>query len=1531
MTSTTPVHGSALAEVWPLSPLQEGLLFHAEYGGQGPDLYTIQRTDLLSGPIDADRLRASWRALLNRHSALRASFHRRKSGRTVQLIPREVALRWREADLSDTDLTEEEALAEVRRLAAEERAERFDLAKAPLLRLLLVRLSPERHWTVMTSHHILLDGWSMPVMLTELAAIYAADGDASGLGPAPTFRDHLAWLSRQDKDSASVAWREELADVDGPTLVAPAAPDHSSVLPERHGLTLSDELSDALTTLARRHGLTVNTVMQGAWAMLLARLTGRTDVVFGATVAGRPAELPGVESMVGLFINSVPVRVRLDADQPLLRLLTELQARQSTLLPHQHLSLPEIQRVGGPGAVFDAMLMFENYPLPPEEAPAPGALAFTHLEGRQATHYALTLGVMPGSPMRLHVTYRPDAIDADVAQDLLGRLEWVLEQLISEPSVLVGRVGLVGRLERGLVVEGWNATAGDVPSGSSVLEMFRARVAQAPEAVAVVDGERQVSYGELDADSNRVAVYLQGRGVGRGDRVAVRLERSIDLIAALLGVWKAGAAYVPVDSAYPAERVAFMVEDSAPVLTIDDPSALTAEGEPEVVDTAGGDIAYVMYTSGSTGTPKGVAVPHASVAALVGEPGWGVGPGDAVLFHAPHAFDISLFEVWVPLASGGRIVVADRSTAVDDATVRRHIADGVTHVHVTAGLFRVLADEAPDCFDGVHEVLTGGDVVPLEAVERVRAACPDVRVRHLYGPTEVSLCATWHLFEPGEEQGDVLPLGRPLNNRQVYVLDHFLQPVPPGVTGELYIAGTGLARGYLGRAGLSAERFVASPFADGERMYRTGDLVRWTTGVELVFVGRADAQVKIRGFRVELGEVEAALAAQPAVAQAVVIAREDGPGEKRLVGYLVPSGEEPDTGAVRASLADKLPEYMVPAALVVLDALPLTVNGKVDLKALPAPEFAASASREPRTAAEELLCELFAEVLGRERVGAADSFFELGGDSIMSMQLAARGTRRGVVFSAQDVFEHETPAGIAAVAQLEAGGEAARDIGSGPVPPTPALAASGPTAARPGFAQWMVVGAPPVLDVETLTAGLGVLLDTHDMLRARVVEGPRLVVGELGGVDPSSLVSVLRVTDPGELDGAVERAARAAAGRLDPAAGVMVRLVWVDAGPGRVGRLVLVAHHLVVDGVSWRILLPDLRAACEAAARGGAAEPGGQGRATQPGAMGKAAEPGAVGTSFRRWAALLESEARREERVAELEGWRAVLAGGDAPIGGRALDPARDTAGTLERHAWTVPAPQARVIVGRTPGVFHCGVHEVLLATLAAAVVEWRTGTDHDVLVDVEGHGRTAVSGAELSRTVGWFTSVHPVRIDLAGVDVADASAGGAAAGALLKTVKEQSRAIPGDGLGYGLLRHLNPDTASVLAQLPTPQVGFNYLGRFPAPATEVAAWQPAGPTALGGSNDPDMPVKHALGAGAVIRDSAEGPELTLLLSHPSGPLDAASVQELGRIWLRLLDGLAAHTEDPSAGGHTASDFPLLRLDQDEVDELEAEFADEHP
>ncbi|MFF1698765.1 amino acid adenylation domain-containing protein [Streptomyces sp. NPDC058257] len=1518
--------GSALAEVWPLSPLQEGLLFHADFNGQGPDVYTVQNILAVEGRLDANRFRASWEALLARHAALRASFQRRKTGEAVQLITREVVLPWSEADVAD--LTEPEATAEAERLAARERAHRIDPAAAPLMRLLLIRTGEHRHSLVMTSHHILMDGWSAPILLNELSAIYAAGGDASGLTPVTSYREYLAWLSRQDKEAARAAWKAELAGAEEPTLVVgPANPARGDTPPKKRSASLTETTTVALAALARVNGLTVNTVVQGAWALVLARLAGRRDVVFGATVAGRPPELPGADSMIGLFINTLPVRVRLDGSQPLLDLLRELQERQSALLAHQHLGLSEIQQLAGPGAGFDSLLVYENYPRPPQDAPTRDTISLTTVKSRQATHYPLSIGVAPGERLRVDVTYQPDMVDEGVGEALAGLLTGVLERMVVDPAVAVGRVGVAGALSE----SGAETAASE--AGESVPQLIARQVEATPGAVAV-QGERNQTYGELWDRAGRWAAHLTSLGVTRGERVAVVMERSPELVAVLLGVWRAGAAYVPVDVGSPLERVAFVLRDAAPVVVVcaaasrgvvpegvaerlliaDDPRVVGAlaavDGGGSAAPVVAGDVAYVMYTSGSTGVPKGVAVPHGSVAALVGERGWSVGRGDAVLMHAPHAFDVSLYEMWVPLAAGGRVVMAGPGV-VDAQQVREHVAGGVTAVHLTAGSFRVLAEESPECLVGLREVLTGGDVVPAASVARVREACPDVSVRHMYGPTETTLCATWHVLEPGDEMGPALPIGSPLPQRRTFVLDAFLKAVPPGVAGELYVAGAGLAQGYWNGRGLTAERFVACPYAPGQRMYRTGDLVRRSADGELLFVGRADAQVKIRGYRVELGEVEAALAAHPDVAQAVVVAREDGPGERRLVGYVLPDGQALDPQRVRDDVAQALPDYMVPGVVLVLDALPVTRNGKVDRAALPAPDFAERVvGREPRTEAEETLCRLFAEVLGLERVGVEDSFFELGGDSIMSMQLAARARRANLLFKAQDVFEHETPAGLAAVGRLADEVSAPPDVGVGEVPWTPVMRELGERAAvRPKFAQWTIVSAPSRLERQVLVAALSAVVDTHDVLRSVVAgsaAGPRLLVREQGTVDAGALVTRVNATYAvaGTLDDIADEAAQEAVERLDPSAGVMLQVVWVDAGPGRVGRLVFVAHHLAVDGVSWRILVPDLKSACEAAAAG--REP--------------RLDP--VGTTFRHWSRLLVEQAAGEARVAELLEWSALLGQREPFLGERELDPEHDTAATVRRRSWTVPTRQAETLTSRTPTVFHCGVHEVLLASLAGAVAGWRGQSAASVLVDVEGHGRVALGGADLSRTVGWFTSSHPVRLDVGAVDVGQVVAGGPAAGVLLKSVKEQARAVPGDGLGFGLLRHLNPETAPVLAALPRPQIGFNYLGRFTADTANVT---------IGGSLDPSMPAIHTIEAGAVIVDTADGPRLTLTLSWAAALLAEAAAERLGRLWIDLLGGLAAHTADPTAGGHTSSDFPLLDLAQDEVDELEAGFADGIP
>ncbi|MFD2420217.1 amino acid adenylation domain-containing protein [Amycolatopsis pigmentata] len=1480
-------------EIWPLAPLQTGLFFQATLDPQGPDIYQTQWIVELTGPLDVALLRAVWEGVFTRHAELRLSFHRLTSGEAVQAVAGHVTLPWREVDLSGASDVD----AAVDALAEQEKRQRFDLAKAPLFRLVLARIGEDRHRLLVVNHHILTDGWSVSVILNEVAEAYAAGGRFPDRTGAATYRDYLAWLDRQDKEAACAAWRAELSGVDEPALIAKAA---AGTDYDYRVTFLSPEVRTRLIEFSRDHGLTVNTVVQGAWALVLARLARRTDVVFGTTVACRPAELPGVESMPGLLMNTVPVRVPLDGGQPVVDMLTDLQRRQVALMPHQHLGLPEIQKAAGPGAVFDTLLVFENYP-------RDFADRFTYLGTIEGTHYPVTVGVIPGDRFRIQLGYRRGQVDQNVADAVLGWFADVLGKLTADPSGRVGRIGLDA------------APAGhwDPPllAGEPLPVLVGRMAAERPGEVALVDGDGELSYGELWERSLKIAAVLRAHGVGSERRVGLVVGRSSWWVVGMLGVMMAGGTFVPVDPAYPDERKQWIFRSAEPMLVLcqgKTREAVPAEfadrlmvvDELDLAETPHGalpqvgprDAAYVIYTSGSTGTPKGVVVTHAGLGnlAMAHIDRFRVTPSSRVLQLAALGFDTIVSEVMMALLSGATLVMPPEQDLPPRVSLTEALERwDITQVKAPPSVLATV-DTLPE---QVETVVAAGELCPPGLVDRLAAGR---RMINAYGPTETTICATVSM--PLSAGQDPVPFGKPIAGVRGYLLDSFLRPVPPGVIGELYLAGIGVARGYLGRPALTAERFVADPFApdSGGRMYRTGDLAYWTDQGELVSAGRADDQVKIRGFRVEPREVEFALSTHPRITQATVTVREG-----RLLAYVSPG--DIDTGAVRDELASRLPQYMVPAAVTALDALPLTAHGKIDRRALPDPDFTAGATaREPATEAERVLCELFAELLGLELAGVDDSFFELGGDSILAMQLAARARRAGLSFAAADVFDGRTPARIALLAAASSAPESDRSTmadGVGEVEWTPVTWVLGEGVAGPGFAQWVVMGAPSDLTEEALAAGLAAVVDTHDMVRARVVDGEagrRLVVGERGSVDVRG--SVTRVGfDGGSLDEVVETAAREAVGRLDPAAGVMVRVVWVDAGPGRLGRLVVAVHHLAIDGVSWRVLLPDLEAACEAVAAG----------------RDPVLEP--VEVSFRRWAGLLTEWAVSAERVAELAAWKAILGQEDQPAGGRGLNGDRAAAGEVRSRSWVVPSVETAVLTGRAPVVFHCGVHEVLLAGLAGAVARWRGG---DVLVDVENHGRHPVDGMDLSRTVGWFTSVHPVRLEMAGIDLAEAVAGGPAAGRLLKVVKEQSRAVPGDGLGYGLLRYLNRETGPVLAALPSPWIGFNYMGRFATgDRNGVRAWQPVG--AMGSSLEPGMGLPHALEASAIVEDAPEGPKLTLMVEWRDELFGEAEMARLGRKWLDMLSGLAGQADDPSAGGHTASDFDLIDLDQDEIEEFE--------
>ncbi|WP_178854910.1 non-ribosomal peptide synthetase, partial [Streptomyces acidiscabies] len=1183
----------SIEDILPVTPLQEGMIFHHVYDESAPDVYVAQIVFHLDGDLDRDALRTAARELLHRHPGLRSGLRQRRSGEWVRIVRRTVRLPWRESDLGHlpADGLDQAVTAE----ATADRTRRFKLGDAPLVRFTLLDLGQDRYRFVLTAHHVIVDGWSMAVLLRELITLYRNGGDPRSLPPVRSQREHPEWLRNRDENASRAAWKEALAGLTEPCLLVPGA-DRTPVVPERLDFTLDDEAGTALTELARSRGVSMNTVLQCAWALVLAHLTGRQDIVFGVTVSGRPPELEGVENMVGLFINTVPMRVRLRPDESLADLLVRAQQEQVQLMDHHHLGLKEIQRAAGVDELFDAAMVFENFPRTRDDADA-GALRVGDVESRNATHYPLTLISGVGEKVGGRLVHRPDLFDTARMDAVSATLLRVLRTIATTPDLLVGRLDVLAEGERRRVLEEWNDTAAEVP-GVSLPVLFEEQVRAVPDAVALACGDVSLTYAELDARVNRLARLLVSRGVGVESRVAVALPRSIDVVVALLAVLKAGGAYVAVDPEYPAERVRYMVADSAPVLVLSVSGALeAASGVPVLLlddadvraelETLSGvspgvvpelsSAAYVIYTSGSTGRPKGVVVQHRSFGAYLQHSRETYGGADgSSLLHTSVSFDLTATALFAPLVSGGCVRVGELAEA-----------EGASLLKMTPSHLALLEGTETSVAPS-QTLLVGGEALSGELLGRWRERHPDVVVFNAYGPSEATVtCCEWRL-EPGDATPvGAVPVGRPFPNTRVFVLDEALRPVPVGVPGELYVAGAPLARGYLDRPGLTAARFVACPWGGG-RMYRTGDVVRWRAEGLLEFVGRADDQVKVRGYRIELGEIETALGQCTGVSKSVAMVREDTAGDRRLVGYVRPEpGAHLDPAALRAELADRMPEYMVPAVVVVLDEIPLMPNGKADRRSLPAPEYVAVGVRGPRSPREEILCGLFADVLGVGRVGIDDGFFELGGHSLLATRLVGRvRSVLGVELSIRQLFETPTVAGLSRVLDGAVAGRPAVCAGVRPgrVPLSfgqerlwflhglegPSATYNVPMAVRLGGA----------LDRGALRAALNDVVERHESLRtvfASDAEGAYQVVR-------SGVEVPWREEKVAEHDLAGRLSAEAAIA-VDLSRELPLRAVLFEVS-AEVHVLSLVCHHIATDGWSLRPLVRDLTVAYEARLRG---------------------------------------------------------------------------------------------------------------------------------------------------------------------------------------------------------------------------------------------------------------------------------------------------------------------------------------------------------
>ncbi|MDN3054833.1 non-ribosomal peptide synthase/polyketide synthase [Streptomyces sp. SRF1] len=1201
--------GGEVEDVYPLTPLQAGMVFHhlVDTGGA----YVGQIAIRIGGIADPDAFAEAWQRVVDRTPVLRSSVRWEGLAEPVQVVHRRAVLPvarldWREPSPS----AREEAL---RRLLAEDRAAGMALTSAPLSRIALARLPGDEVMLVWTAHHLMLDGWSTGQIFAEVCRTYAAlvAGDTPRPPARRPFRDFLRWLREQDQERAERHWRRVLAGFGSRTPLPydrPPREAHRTTSTSLTRLELPGEVSARLRETARGAGLTVNTVVQGAWALLLSRYGGERDVVFGTTVSGRPDGLPGVETMVGMFINTVPTRAVVDGGREVVEWLRELQEQQSESRRFDFVALPRIQALSAlPAgeALFDSMVVFENYPF--DEASAAGAgIVLREVRAEDSTSFPLCLRAYLGDRLGFDISYDPALFDAATAERAAAHLRTLLTGIADGAGRRLDDLPLLTAAERRRAVREGNATARPLPEGS-LAALFAERVRRGPDAVAVTDGATSLSYARLEDWAGRLAGHLVRAGVRPEDRVALLMDRSVELVVAQLAVVRAGGVYVPVDARAPRDRRRTLLDTAGAALVLTPREVAAARDGGPVAPAAEvhpDQLAYVMFTSGSTGAPKAVGVRHRDVAALALDRAFAGGGHERVPMHSPVAFDAATYEMWVPLLNGGRVVVAPDD--LDTAALRRLVAGhGVTGLWLTAGLFRLLAQDAPDCFAGLREVWTGGDVVPAASVRRVLRRCPGLTVVDGYGPTETTTFATSFPMSRADEVPEVVPIGRPLDNTRVYVLDARLRAVPPGVAGELFIAGAGVARGYLGRPGRTAASFLADPYGPaGERMYRTGDLARRRPDGTVEFLGRADDQVKVRGFRVEPGEVEGVLAGHPDVADVAVVARQEGPGGKRLVAYAVAGGGAGVDGArLRAYAAERLPDYMVPSAVVPLAALPLGPTGKLDRAALPAPDPAVrgprgTSRRAPREGAERTVAAIWAEVLEVERVGAEDNFFELGGDSILSIRLASRLREAfGVELSPRLVFTRPT---VAALAEAVSGADGRAGDRPGPITPVPRDAEL--PLSYPQQRLWFLDSFAPdsaeyitplalrmrgVLDVAALGAALTALVARHESLRTtfdtvdgrgvQIVHDPWEV--RLDPHDLSPLPAPEREAELAELL-AYERARP-----FDLRRGPLLRTGLIRLG-AREHVLSLTLHHIITDGWSTGVLTGDLRELYRAALSG---------------------------------------------------------------------------------------------------------------------------------------------------------------------------------------------------------------------------------------------------------------------------------------------------------------------------------------------------------
>lgn len=1503
--TTTP----QIEDVLALTPLQEGLFALHRLAEDSVDLYSMQFVVDIEGPVDVGLLRRSTQALLGRHPNLRAAFWDRDVPKPVQIVPSDAELPWSERTAGPT---------EFEAIARSERRRPFDLSRGPALRVVLLTVPGEtRRRMIFTAHHIVVDGWALAVFFTEMLAVYRAGGSLDALPTVRPYRDYIVWLQEQDKAAAIDSWREYLGGVSEPLMVADGGVVTGDAAPQKAELWLSAAETARLRRWAAGSGFTLNTAVLFAWAVVLGRITDRNDVVFGTIVSGRPENLAGVESMVGLFINAVPVVHQLSSSESVAAQCGRLQRESSTMRDIGYFSLSELQREHGRGTLFDTLFVFENAPIQDaiQTVTEADGTCFRPVEMESLTHYPLTVvSHLIDDALIVVIEAIAEALPHLRPADIGERVLAVLRQLPDIGDQTPDALDVLTPAERSGLAD--LAARPAAAQTGTVWELFERQVHATPDAVALSAGRgERYTYAELHAEAAKLAGELVAHGVGAETVVALMLPRSPRSVIAILAVLAAGGAYLPVDITLPETRIRSILHQARPILAVTEGllgGALPSVDldDPETVQRIAGrpaaapavrrhpqHAAYVIFTSGSTGEPKGVIGTNAALLSYFDDHHARIyGPARERLgrrLRIAHAWSFSFDASWQPmvgLLDGHALHLFDAEEMRDaDRLVHGMAEHRIDMIDTTPSMFVQL--RAAGLFNHPLAVLAlGGEAIDTALWKQLHALSPTM-VHNCYGPTETTVEAV--VARVDEYRAPTI--GTPNTETFGYVLDSSLRTVPTGVVGELYLGGAQLARGYVAKPAMTAARFVADPLRPGQRMYRTGDLVRRLGHGGYTYVGRCDTQVKIRGYRVEINEIEAALRSRPAVHDAAVsVVRRDG--GVSLVGFVVWGDDiDEDPVGLRAALAETLPMYMVPARIVALPQLPVNANGKLDASVLDtlAQDALARVSgggESASTDTEHALCEVFEEQFNGVRPHIDDDFFSLGMDSIVAISLVHKARRRGLAMSPRMVFTAPTVRELAAAIDAAGPDDAVQSVEYGAVPPLAMPSWLYEYGNFRRFTHTVLLQLPSGIDEPTIRLMLQALLDGHDTLRSTLqdtADGPRLITREPGAVSAAEVltrVPLSPVTDR-EFASAITEYARKANDEIDPHLGAMVRAVWLSGAEQQA--LLISAHHLAVDVVSWHIMLGDLTEAW---------------RAVQSGATPKTLPEF---TSYRQWSELMWQRAVLPEVAAQTDYWATQVRGPDPELGIRHPDPTTDTWSTL-RVTPVVTSAQTtgRVLAGLARGA---GVREFLLAVTTMVITSWRGLRAQDpasgALIALEGHGRAdAVADTDTTNTVGWFTTAYPVRLGSGScaVDVEQAERDPAAARALFDSVTAQLNSIPCEGLDYGLLRYVE-DIPELRAE---PQIQFGYLGRMDLSGATDQPWSLiTGPylEALPIDPEPDLPLRFAMNISALVGTTEQGSQLITNVRWSDALFSPPDIEAWADLWQRGITALVAGLDSTAA------------------------------